>query len=143
MARLRCAVLIAMVMFAANPPAHVFAQIDEKGAVEATVRAFEHATQEFRFQQSQFTACAKCSMDRRGVSSGAGQRMVALVAGCKSSQASHDQSATRSRDPHSWRCRVGDVFVDTTIKVDNAAARALTKNNHPNERKWTTHAVET
>lgn len=69
--------------------------------------------------------------------------MVAMVAGCKSSQGSHDESA------HDFEIHIhGEVawvtvFVDTTVKVDNDAARALTKNNHPNEREWNTHAVET
>jgi ketosteroid isomerase-like protein len=143
MARLRCAVLIAMVLFLANPPANVFAQIDEKRAVESTVRAFEQAVQEFDFSK----ANSLLAPDARWI-----EEESPPAPANEWSQWWQDAKAAKLRmtnRPHDFEIHIhGEVawvtvFVDTTIKVDNDAARALTKNNHPNEREWTTHAVET
>jgi hypothetical protein len=50
--------------------------------------------------------------------------------------------------PHDFETRIqGEVawvivFVDVGHVVDNDAARAFTLRDHPNEREWVTHAIE-
>lgn len=143
MTRLRFFTLIALLTAVANPPARVFAQADEKGAVEATVRAFEQAVQEFDFSK----ANSLLAPDARWI-----EEDSSPAPANEWSQWWQDAKAARLRmtnRPHHFDIHIhGEVawvtvFVDTEIKVDNDAARALTKINHPNEREWVTYAVET
>lgn len=143
MTRLWRFILMALLTFVANPPAQVLAQIDEKSAVEATVRAFEQAVQEFDFSK----ANSLLAPDARWI-----EEDSSPAPANEWSQWWQDAKAARLRmtnRPHHVDVHIhGEVawvtlFVDTTINVDNDAARALTMHNHPNEREWVTHAVET
>lgn len=143
MARLLFFTLIALLTTVANLPARVFAQTDEKSAVEATVRAFEQAVQDFDFSK----ANSLLAPDARWI-----EENSSPAPANEWSQWWQDAKAARLRmtnRPHHFDIHIRDevawvtVFVDTAIKVDNDAALALTKNNHPNEREWVTHAVET
>ena len=66
MTRRRFFTLIALLITVANPPARIFAQTDEKSAVEATVRVFEQSVQEFNFGKANSLLAPDARLDRGG-----------------------------------------------------------------------------
>jgi ketosteroid isomerase-like protein len=143
MARLRCFILIALLTLGGNPLPQVMARIDERSTVEATVRAFEQAVQEFDFVK----ANSLLAPDAHWIEEDSSPTLAnAWSPWWQDAKAAKLRMTNR---PHDFDVHIhGEVawvtvFVDTVTKVDNDAARTLTKDNHPNEREWVTLAVET
>jgi hypothetical protein len=143
MTRRRFFTLIALLITVANPPARIFAQTDEKSAVEGQCGSSNNP--------SRSLISAKPIHCLRPMPAWIEEASSPALAN-EWSQWWQDAKAARLRmtnRPHDLEIYIhGDVawatvFVDTTIEVDNDAARALTRNKHPNEREWVTHAFET
>lgn len=122
------------------------AQDDDKIAVEATVRGYEQALQEYDFDK----ANSLLMPDAVWIEEDSYPGPAAMPAD-SSDNWWHQAKAAKLRvtnHPHDFTTRIqGDVawvivFVDTGHIVDTDAARAFTLRDHPNEREWTTHAVE-
>jgi len=134
--------LITSLILFANPTDRVSAQNDDKSTVEATVRDYERAVEEFDFDK---------------------QISLMLPSGKWIEEDSYPEAADYidewwlqakkaklriANRPHDFDIRVqGDVawvivFVDVATFVDNEAARAFTMRTHPNEREWVGHFVE-
>lgn len=143
MIRLRPVLLAAALLLGPTVAGRVAAQNDDKSAVEATIRAFEQAVQEFDFTK----ANSLLAPDARWIEEGS-----APAPADQWSEWWQRAKAARlvmTNRPHDFDIRVrGEVawvtvLVDTTTHVDSDAARALTLHDHPTERTWVTHAVET
>jgi len=115
---------------------------DEKRAVEKTVRDFEQAVQDYDFDKEN-SLLAPGSMWIEEDSYPA--------PGNQSSEWWEKAKAVKLRltnVPHDFNIQIhGEVawvivFVDVITHVDNEAARAFTLRDHPNEREWEGHYVE-
>ena len=139
----RNAFLIFFLFLFASSPLRIDARSDEKSAVEASVREFERAVEEFDFdrqislmipggkwiEEDSYPVAANYIDD---------WWRQAKKAKLRISNRRHDFEIHVQGDV-AWVI----VFVDVTTIVDNAAARELTARTHPNEQKWTGHFVET
>lgn len=139
----RNVVLVIFLYLFANSPVRVQAQSDEKGAVEARVREFERAVEEFDFDKQ----ISLMIPDGKWIE----EDSYPVTADYVDDWWREAKKAKLriSNRPHDFEIHVqGDVawvivFVDVTTIVDNEAARAFTARTHPNEQTWTGHFVET
>jgi ketosteroid isomerase-like protein len=121
------------------------AQDDDKMAVEGTVRSYEQALQEYDFDKanSLLMPDAKWIEDSypepaaiRADNSGDWWQQ-AKAAKLRVTNHPHDFS-THIQGEVAWVI----VLIDVEHVVDNDAARAFTLRDHPSEREWTSHFVE-
>jgi ketosteroid isomerase-like protein len=135
--------LMAALFLGAGIAGHEAGQGDEKGAVEATIRSHEQAVQEFDFTKANSLLAPDARWIEEDSAPGPADQWSEWWQKAKAAR------LVMTNRPHDFDIRVhGEVawvtaFVDTTTHVDSDAARALTLHDHPNERTWVTHAVET
>lgn len=143
MIRLRLVLLAVALLLGATVTEPVAGQGDETKAVEATVRGFEQAVQEFDFAKANTLLAPDARWIEENSAPGPADQWSEWWQKAKAAR------LVMTNRPHDFDIRVhGEVawvtvFVDTTTHVDSDAARALTLHDHPNERTWVTHAVET
>jgi hypothetical protein len=136
--------MMAVLILAAQTQ-RVAAPDDEKIAVEATVRGYEQALQEYDFDKANsllmpdakwiedsYPELAAIHADNSG-----DWWQQAKAAKLHITNSTHDFD-TRIQGSIAWVI----VFVDVGHVVDNDAARAFTLRDHPRERAWTSHFVE-
>jgi ketosteroid isomerase-like protein len=137
----RCPQLV-MALMTLLVPVHLHAQPDDKNDVEATIRGYEQAVQDFDFEKANsLLAPDAVWIEEDSIPAPANQWPEWW-------QKAKAARLRITNQPHDFDIRIhGDVahvvlLVDTKTMVDNETAHAFTMRTHPNEREWQVTAVE-
>lgn len=137
--------LMAVLILAAFQTQQVAARDDEKIAVEATVPAYEQALQEYDFDKANSLLMPDAKWIEDSYPEPAAIRADNFGDWWQQAKAARLRVTNHPRD-FSTHIQGGVAWVIVLVDVghvaDNDAARAFTRRDHPNEREWVTHFVE-